>query len=110
MGILGEMTNDERIQFDRFLAVGYDRNDAAMLGTADMSAQEIADIQRYRSERDKAKTEWQNEQEAGKPMEVQGFSEDQDNDIPIVITLTSTSDLSRGGKSPRKIFLRRKLG
>ena len=53
------MTETEQKQFDRFLAAGYDPDVAAQLigrgawlETIPMSANDVADVRRYRSERD----------------------------------------------------------
>ena len=53
------MTKTEQTQYDRFLAAGYDPDVAAQLigrgawlETIPMSANDVADVRRYRSERD----------------------------------------------------------
>ena len=53
------MTKTEQTQYDRFLAAGYDPDMAAQLigrgawlETIPMSANDVADVRRYRSERD----------------------------------------------------------
>ena len=53
------MTDAQQTQYDRFIAAGFDPQDAARLvglgawlGTQDASEQTICDIERYRRERD----------------------------------------------------------
>lgn len=53
------MTEAQQIQYDRFIAAGYSPDDAATLiargawlGTEDVSPQTVADVNRYRAERD----------------------------------------------------------
>lgn len=57
------MTEAQQVQYDRFIAAGFDPEDAARmvelgawLGTQDVSEQAVIDIERYRRERD-ARTE-----------------------------------------------------
>ena len=53
------MTDAQQTQCDRFIAAGFDPNDAARLvglgawlGTQDVTEQTVGDIERYRRERD----------------------------------------------------------
>ena len=53
------MTDAQQTQYDRFIAAGFDPEDAARmvelgawLGTQDVSEQAVIDIERYRRERD----------------------------------------------------------
>lgn len=57
------MTDAQQTQYDRFIAAGFDPDDAARLvglgawlGTQDVTEQTVGDIERYRRERD-ARTE-----------------------------------------------------
>ena len=58
------MTEAQQKQYDRFIAAGFDPDDAARLvelgawlGTQDVSEQAVIDIERYRRERDARRRE-----------------------------------------------------
>ena len=58
------MTEAQTVQYRRFLDAGFDPADArimidrgAWLGTTEMSAEVVADIERYRTERDKERAD-----------------------------------------------------
>lgn len=57
------MSEAQQKQYDRFLEAGYDPENAAMLvdrgawlGTTEMTPEVVADVERYRAERDKAQS------------------------------------------------------